>query len=67
MTAENEYTDAAGVRYVAETSEARLCIGCAFYPLPVACPKDAPHCSHTTRGDGRAVIWVKAEADGRQA
>lgn len=73
MTSENEYTDAAGVQYVAKTERGTFfepCLGCAhdsgsIRAMKRGC-KNSPPCEKEYRDDGRSIIWVKAE-DGSRA
>jgi hypothetical protein len=63
MTDENNYTDAAGVRYVAEVAKG-MCIGCAHDDDNAYCNsgcRAAAPCVARDRADKRSIIWVKAE------
>ena len=59
-TDQNQYTDANGVRYVAQ-DDVRICDGCAFDVDGEPCldlPKGDAPCSANVRADSRSIIWI---------
>jgi hypothetical protein len=54
-----EYTDSAGVRYIAKPQGDRRCSGCAHAYLTSGCLDAPPLCDPMYYGDFSRIIWVQ--------